>query len=128
MSTSGNPTEAPRRRPLGRFLAVFALVALLVAGGVSYLASSSPDGLDSATLQGCTETADGTLEGTCIAQNAEDHALEESTPLAGYALGGDEGLTGLAGIIGVVAVFAAAGGLFWLLARSRRRRGSHGSS
>ena len=31
----------------------FAVVTLLIAGAVSYLASSSPDGLDSATLKGC---------------------------------------------------------------------------
>lgn len=31
----------------------FTVVILLIAGGVSYFASSSPDGLDSATLQGC---------------------------------------------------------------------------
>lgn len=103
------------------FLLLFALVALLVAGGVSYLASGDPDGLDSATLQGCTEQADGTLEGSCIAQQAGDHALTGS-PLADYTVGGDDGLTGLAGVLGVVAVFAVAGGLFWLLARSRRSR------
>ena len=43
------------------FWIAFAVVTLLIAGGVSYLASSSPDGLDSATLQGCEviATADG---------------------------------------------------------------------
>lgn len=105
----------------GRVLIVLALVALAIAGGVSYLASSSPDGLDSATLQGCTENADGTLSGSCIAQNAKDHPFSGS-PLADYTVGGAEGLTGAAGIIGVAVVFAVAGGLFWLIARSRRRK------
>ena len=44
-----------------------------LAGGLSYFASSDPDGLDSVTLNGCTvsETAEGErLDGTCIAQNA----------------------------------------------------------
>ena len=56
-----------------RFLLGFLLVALVIAGGLSYLASSDPDGLDSVTLNGCTvsETAVGErLDGTCIAQNA----------------------------------------------------------
>lgn len=103
----------------GRFLIVLALAALIIAGGVSYLASGSPDGLDSATLQGCTENADGTLAGSCIAQDAQDHPFTGS-PLADYTIGGADGLTGAAGIIGVIAVFAVTGGLFWLLARSRR--------
>ena len=38
------------RRP---FFLVFLLIVLVIAGGVSYAASGSPDGLDSATLQGC---------------------------------------------------------------------------
>lgn len=113
---SSTPTT---RRPVGRFLAVFALVALLIAGGVSYLASGSPDGLDSATLQGCTETVDGTLEGSCIAQDTVEHSLTGSF-LADYTVGGDEGLSGVAGIIGVIATFAVAGGVFWLIARTRR--------
>ena len=40
-----------KRRRL--FFAGFALVALVIAGGVSYFADSNPDGLDTATLEGC---------------------------------------------------------------------------
>ncbi|QZT64277.1 PDGLE domain-containing protein [Mycolicibacterium austroafricanum] len=101
----------------------FALVTLVVAGGVSYLASSSPDGLDSATLQGCevVETADGEeLRGDCIAQHARDHALADS-PLADYAVGGRDGTGGLAGVLGVVVTVVVAGGAFWLIARSRAK-------
>lgn len=118
MSTSSTPPST--RRPIGAFLAAFALVALLIAGGVSYLASGNPDGLDAATLEGCTENADGTLTGSCIAQNAEDHSLSGGF-LADYTVGGNEGLTGVAGILGVVATFAVAGGLFYLIARSRKK-------
>lgn len=105
-----------------RFWVVFAVVTLLIAGGVSYLASSSPDGLDSATLRGCevVETADGEeLTGNCIAQHAEEHSLAAS-PLAEYAVGGREGTGGIAGIVGVLATLAVAGALFWLIARGRR--------
>ncbi|MCT7659405.1 PDGLE domain-containing protein [Mycobacterium deserti] len=109
-----------------RFWVVFAVVTLLIAGGVSYFASSSPDGLDSATLQGCevVETADGeNLTGDCIAQHAAEHSLS-SSPLADYAVGGREGTGGIAGIVGVLATVAVAGSAFWLIARSRREDAS----
>ena len=60
--------------PRSRFLLGFLLAALVIAGGLSYLASPDPDGLDSVTLHGCTvsETAAGEqLDGTCIAQHAD---------------------------------------------------------
>jgi cobalt/nickel transport protein len=101
-----------------RFFVAFGVVALLIAGLLSYLASSSPDGLDSVTLQGCTEVDEG-LSGQCIAQNARDHDLSGS-PLADYALSGSQGTVGVAGVIGVLVTLAFAGGLFWLL-RPRRR-------
>jgi cobalt/nickel transport protein len=100
----------------------FALATLLIAGVVSYFASPNPDGLDSATLQGCEVVeVDGVeqLTGQCIAQNARDHAMSES-PLADYAIAGDESTGGLAGIIGVLATLGVAGGAFWLIARSNR--------
>lgn len=96
-----------------RFWLGFAVVALLIAGGLSYLASSDPDGLDTVALNGCTETSAG-LEGTCIAQNATDHHTAAS-PLADYTVFGGHGTVGIAGIIGVVVVLVLAGGLFWLL-------------
>lgn len=112
------------RRTTGFFLAFLAVV-LLVAGGLSYFASSSPDGLDSVTLHGCevTETADGEqLDGTCIAQNAQDSATAGS-PLAGYSIGGGDGTIGPAGIIGVLVTLVVAGGLFWLLRTRTPERG-----
>ncbi|ULE33027.1 PDGLE domain-containing protein [Mycobacterium sp. IDR2000157661] len=104
----------------------FTVVILLIAGGVSYFASSSPDGLDSATLQGCevVETPGGEeLAGSCIAQHSEEHALAAS-PLADYAVGGRDGTGGVAGIAGVLATAAVAGALFWLIAAGRRAGGS----
>lgn len=99
-----------------------AAATVLIAGVVSYFASSSPDGLDSATLQGCqvTETADGEqLTGDCIARHASEHALSESL-LADYSIGGQDGTGGIAGIIGVIVTVVIAGSTFWLIARSRR--------
>lgn len=111
-----------------KFFAGFALVALLCAGVLSYFADSDPDGLDSATLEGCqvVETADGgeRLTGDCIAQRAGDHHLAAS-PLADYSVGGDDRFTGVAGVLGVLATAVVAGGLFWLL---RRRPGDRGKT
>ncbi|PTR23576.1 cobalt/nickel transport protein [Rhodococcus sp. OK519] len=105
-----------------RFLVGFAIAALLVAGVLSYFASSSPDGLDSATQRGCEVVdVDGAeqLVGDCIAQGATDHHLS-SSPFADYSIRGDSALTGVAGVLGVVAVFILAGLLFRALARPRR--------
>jgi len=107
------------------FWVAFAAATLLIAGVVSYFASSSPDGLDSATLQGCqiTETANGEeFTGDCIAQHSSEHAMSTS-PLANYAIGGQDGTGGIAGIIGVVVTVVVAGSAFWLIARSRRSAG-----
>jgi cobalt/nickel transport protein len=101
-----------RRRSM--FFVGFALIALILAGGVSYFADSDPDGLDHSTLQGCTVGENEELTGTCIAQNAKNHALADG-PLADYAVGGDDAFTGVAGVIGVIATLVVAGGLFWLL-------------
>ena len=106
----------------GRFYVGFLVVALLIAGGLSYFASSAPDGLDTVTLNGCrtVQTAGGAeLTGECIAQHAGRHATAGS-PLADYSLFGGHGTVGPAGIIGVIVTLAVAGGLFWLL----RRRGT----
>ncbi|MGK2880540.1 MAG: PDGLE domain-containing protein [Mycobacterium sp.] len=103
------------------FWILFAVATLVIAGMVSYFASSSPDGLDSATLQGCdvVETAAGEqLTGSCIAQSATDHHLSAS-PLADYAIAGRAWSGGLAGILGVVVTLVAAGGVFSIIARSR---------
>lgn len=103
------------------FWVAFAAATVLIAGVVSYFASSSPDGLDSTTLRGCevVETSDGEqLTGDCIAQSAGEHHLSDS-PLADYAIGGRDGSGGIAGVIGVLVTLAVAGGGFWLMARTR---------
>jgi hypothetical protein len=86
------------------------LLALLLAGGVSYYASASPDGLQKvAAEQG-------------FADRAADHDLADS-PVADYSVRGVDGERlsgGLAGVIGVVATLAVGGALFAVL-RGRRR-------
>lgn len=113
------------RRRLVLIFAGFAVLALILAGVVSYFASSSPDGLDSATRQGCTVVrteAGERLDGNCPAKQAREHDLG-SEPLAGYAVGGDSRFTGIAGVVGVLATLAVAFGVFALL-RKRSRSGN----
>jgi cobalt/nickel transport protein len=115
--------ETARRGKLWLFFAGFTLVALVIAGALSYFADSNPDGLDTATLDGCevVETAQGEeLTGTCIAQQAGDHQLADS-PLADYAVGGDDRFTGVAGVLGVLATLVVSVGLFWLLRKRSPR-------
>ena len=102
-SGSGGMTATTQRR--WRFWVGFAVVTLLIAGGVSFFASSSPDGLDSATLQGCqvVETADGEQAARRV------HRAARRAPCAGRLpagrLRGRRARTepvGIAGIIGVL--------------------------
>lgn len=108
------------RVKLAAFLAGGLLVSLLLAGVASSFASSSPDGLDSATLEGCTVSAEGEItSGECAATKAGDHELAAG-PLADYAVKGIDNeflATGLSGVVGVLVVFAVGGGLFWLVRR-----------
>lgn len=106
----------------GKFYLGFLVVALLLAGVVSYMAYPHPDGLDTVTRQGCEATeVNGAerLTGTCIARHVTEPATAGS-PFADYAVHGNSALTGAAGIVGVLVTLAVAGALFWLL----RRRGA----
>jgi cobalt/nickel transport protein len=99
------------RRPSTRALLVTGvLVALLLAGVVSYYASSAPDGLNRvAQDQG-------------FAGTQRPHASDDS-PLAGYSTRGvrNERLSGgLAGVAGSLVVLVLAGGLTLVV----RRRGT----
>lgn len=101
-------TSAPARSNR-RFYVGFLVVALLVAGVVSFYASAHPDGLEHvAASTGFLETAD-------------EHAAADG-PLADYAVKGvdDARLSGgLAGIIGVGVTLLLTAALTWLV----RRRG-----
>ena len=109
-----------RRRGHG-FLLVVLTLTLLIAGGLSYLASPHPDGLDSATLRGCQVVERAGVEeltGQCIAQRATEHTLAGS-PLADYSVGGAERTVGAAGVLGVLCTLAVTGLLFRALLRRR---------
>ncbi|WP_433372420.1 energy-coupling factor ABC transporter permease [Streptosporangium sp. CA-115845] len=106
VSAASQASPAPvaaRRR--GWFLPAGIAVAALLAGVVSFYASSSPDGLERVA------------EDKGFSGQAADHSLGEQ-PLADY---GDVGgiPVGVAGLIGVGVTLAVGGGLFFTV----RRRG-----
>ncbi|AXG79636.1 energy-coupling factor ABC transporter permease [Streptomyces paludis] len=90
------------------------VTALVLAGFVSYYASSSPDGLEKvAADQG-------------IDEKTEAHHTDGS-PLAGYGVAdiSDGRLSGgLAGVIGVGATVAVGSGIFWAVRRRRTAEGA----
>jgi hypothetical protein len=85
-------------------------VSLVLAGGVSYYASSHPDGL---------EKVAGDIG---FLDSAKESAVEGG-PLAGYGVAGvdNERISGgLAGVIGVASTAAVSFGLFYALRRFKK--------
>jgi cobalt/nickel transport protein len=85
-------------------------VSLVLAGGVSYYASSHPDGL---------EKVAGDIG---FLDSAKESAVEDG-PLAGYGVAGVENERisgGLAGVIGVASTAAVSFGLFYALRRFKK--------
>ena len=86
------------------------VLSLVLAGGVSYYASSQPDGL--AKVAGDIGFLD----------SAKESAVEDG-PLAGYGVAGvdNERISGgLAGVIGVASTAAVSFGLFYALRRFKK--------
>jgi cobalt/nickel transport system permease protein len=98
----------PVRRPAGRVVAALAAASVLVAAGLSLLASANPDGLEFV----------GERLGFLAA--AEDSATAGS-PLADYGVAGVDAAWGttVAGVVGVLVTAVVAIGLLSLLARRR---------
>ena len=87
------------------------LVSLLLAGVVSFYASSNPDGLEKVA-----ETV-GFLD------TSKDHAIADS-PLADYGVKGvdNERLSvGLSGVIGVLGTAGISAGLFYFLRKDKSK-------
>ncbi|MEU6115756.1 energy-coupling factor ABC transporter permease [Streptomyces sp. NPDC047117] len=103
------PAPVPARRSTKRVWLAGVAAALVCAGGISYYASASPDGLEKvAQDQG-------------IDKQAKDHAAKDS-PLADYSVKDitDARLSGgLAGVIGVGATLAVGSGVFFVVRRRR---------
>ncbi|MBZ4019185.1 energy-coupling factor ABC transporter permease [Streptomyces purpurogeneiscleroticus] len=103
------PAPAPAHRSAKRVWLAGVAAALVCAGGISYYASASPDGLEKvAQDQG-------------LDKQEKDHAAKDS-PLADYSVKDitDARLSGgLAGVIGVGATLAVGTGVFVVVRRRR---------
>ena len=85
------------------------VAALLIAGVVSFYASSHPDGLEYVA------------EETGFLESAEDHAAADG-PMADYAVKGVDNprlAGGLAGVLGVLITLVIAGGIGYAVRRRR---------
>lgn len=84
-----------------------AVVALVLAGIVSFYASADPDGLEKVAGDKGMDT------------KVEDHALADG-PLADYSVEGvdNERMSGgLAGVLGVAGTLVVGSGIFWVVKR-----------
>ena len=128
---SAEPGSA--KRSLKATVAILAVIALLVGGGLSLLASSNPDGLEWALFgsaeEGYAENMGLDEENFGVSSTAADKAgiIQESTSiLPDYALPGNDspvgtslsGVVGSAMVAGVAILICMAGGFF------RRRKTS----
>ena len=107
----------PTRRPSTRTVVLVGLaVCVLLAAGLSWFASSRPDGLEHVA------------ESLGFAGTAGDHAAADS-PLADYAARGVDGplSSALAGIAGIALTGALMAGVLWFVRRGSDRRGSERS-
>lgn len=98
------------RRSVGWVIAAGIAVSLILAGFVSFYASSSPDGLEKVA------------EEHGFIDQAQDSA-NATLPTADYGIAGldNERLSvGLAGVLGVVVIALVAFGLFALIARGKK--------
>ena len=92
-----------------RFFVAFALVAVVLAGGVSLFASSAPDGLNRVA------------QDHGLARTESAHALDDG-PMAGYGVRGVATpwlSQGLAGAAGVAVVLALTSGVAFAVRRKR---------
>lgn len=114
--TEGDATAA-LHPSLGKLTLVGAVLALLVAGGLSRTASGDPDGLEW-SIERAAEGVE--LEDTGEVHSASDAAQDKSAPLADYQLPSGGG-TGAAGIIGSAITCALVFAVGTLLSALRKR-------
>lgn len=101
-----------RRPPLIVFVALALAVAVGLGTAVSPFASPDPDGLERVAGE------QGFLE------KGELHAIQDDSPISGYAfpgIGDERVATGVAGFVGTLGVFVVGLGIAWALRRPRGR-------
>ena len=128
------PAKGARSRSLGSVVAILAVVALVVGGGLSLLASSNPDGLEWALFgnaeAGYAANMELDEEAYGVSSKAAEVAgsIQETTAfLPDYAFAGNDapvgtsvsGVVGSALVAGVAVLICVVGGFF----RKRRKAG-----
>ncbi len=107
-----------------KVVAVLAVLALLVGGGLSLLASSNPDGLEWA-MEKVAGTAELETEGDFLAGAAAAQEATAFMPDYDYASAGEDGSstgTTVAGIVGGLMTFALAGAAGFVITKVKKKK------
>lgn len=109
-----------KTRPVRKQVIVFAVAALLLAGGVSLFASGLPDGLEWA-MEKTAGTAELPAEGALLEGAAEIQEATAVMPDYGVPVENETAGGSLAGIAGTVITFLLAGGVGGILLLVKRK-------
>lgn len=107
-----------------KVVAVFAVLAVLVGGGLSLLASSNPDGLEWA-MEKVAGTAELNAEGSFLNGAAAAQEATAFMPDYDYASAGEDGSstgTTVAGIVGGIMTFALAGAVGFVITKVKKKK------
>ncbi len=113
--------ERKNRLSYGKVIAVFAIAAVIFAGGVSLMASGSPDGLEWSIGKA---TGAQELEAEGGAYDAADSVVDKTAFLADYTVDDTDKPIGttVAGIVGAGAAAAVCAGVCVISTKIRKRR------
>lgn len=101
------------RKPLGKVIVGFAVAALIVAGGLAFLASSNPDGLEWSISQ-IVGTTEPVANDVSAVRAASENLQQATAVLPDYE-------NSFSGIIGAVLVLAVVVAFASMLTRARRK-------
>ncbi len=109
------------RLSYGKVIAVFAIVALVFAGGVSLVASSNPDGLEWSIGK---TTGSEELEADGSVYDKAGNIVDATALLPDYSLKNSESAAGtsVAGIVGAAAVAVVCGAACMIVTKRRKRK------
>jgi cobalt/nickel transport system permease protein len=121
LESAAGGTKMSKGVSVKKFVAIFAVFAVLVGGGLSLLASSHPDGLEWA-IEGVTGSTE--LEADSSAHETAAAAVDKTALMPDYDPTGDGKLSGtmLAGIVGSAFTVVLAGGFGLVIYLARRRK------
>lgn len=113
--------EGKNRLSFGKVVAVFAVLAVILAGGVSIIASAKPDGLEwSIGKTAGTEE----LEASGQVYDTAENIVDSTAVLADYTVKGSDKPIGTtaAGLVGAAAVAALCAGVCVIIKIARKKR------